>query len=575
MLPKFAYEYARDAMTGEDVLETALRGQALLDVPLLNKGSAFSEEERCELGLLGLLPPHVAAIEEQLARVYENYLQQETYLGRYIYLAALQDRNETLFYRLLLEHITEMVPIIYTPTVGLACQQYSHIYRRPRGLYISYPQREAIDTILASAPNRDVRVIVVTDGERILGLGDLGVGGMGIPVGKLALYTLCAGIHPATTLPIVLDVGTDNGDLLGDPLYLGWHHERIRGQAYDDFIEAFVQGVLRVFPDALLQWEDFARQNARRLLDRYRDRLCTFNDDIQGTAAVTLAGLLAAVDLAGSKMSEQRIVILGAGSAATGIADQIVAAMVGAGCALPAARYAIWLVDSQGLVHTGRTDLDAGKKVYAQPRARIAEWQLPHLDHIRLDDVVRQVRPTILIGTAAQPRAFTETIVREMARHVSRPIIFPLSNPTTKSEAAPADLLAWTAGRALVATGSPFPDVAEAGRRIRIGQCNNVFIFPGMGLGVLAARARRVTDNMCMAAARTLSACSPARRDPTAPLYPTLEDVREASRQVALAVGIAAQQDGVAEEMSPDALAQRVQAEMWQSRYVRLKRKPS
>src|SRR6266498_1834843 len=379
-----------------EATHTTLEGQALLDNPLLNKGSAFSDKERREFGLLGLLPFHPSTMNEQLTRVYENYQSKDSDVERYIFLAALQDRNETLFYRLVQDHISEMMAIIYTPTVGLACQQYSHLFRSPRGLYSSYPHREEIATLLNNAPAKKVEVIVVTDGERILGLGDLGVGGMGIPVGKLSLYTLCAGINPQTTLPILLDVGTDNRKLLTDPLYLGWRHERVRGEQYDQFIEAFVAAVQRKFPHVLLQWEDFAKHNALRLLDRYRDRLCTFNDDIQGTAAVTLAGLLTAVDLAGSKMSEQRIVILGAGSAATGIADQIVAAMVREGCALPAARYAIWLVDSQGLVHTGRTDLDAGKKVYAQPRARIAEWQLPHLDHIRLDDVVRQVRPTIL-----------------------------------------------------------------------------------------------------------------------------------------------------------------------------------
>ncbi|HEY3232950.1 MAG TPA: NAD-dependent malic enzyme [Roseiflexaceae bacterium] len=564
---------AHEATTDDEVLEVALTGQSLLAVPLLNKGSAFSEAERHELGLLGLVPPHVATLDEQSARVYENYQRQETYLERYIYLAALQDRNETLFYRLLQEHMSEMLPIIYTPIVGLACQQYSHIYRQPRGLYIAYPQREEIDAMLANAPHPDIGVIVVTDGERILGLGDLGIGGMGISVGKLTLYTLCAGIHPATTLPVVLDVGTDHPDLLNDPLYLGWHHERVRGQAYDDFIEAFVQGVTRAFPNVLLQWEDFAKPNARRLLDRYRDRLCTFNDDIQGTGAVTLAGLLAAMEVTGSKLSEQRIVILGAGSAATGIADQIVAAMIDAGVAKPAAGYAIWLVDSQGPVHTGRADLDSAKNPYAQPLGRVAEWHLARTDRITLEDVVRYVHPTALIGTAAQPHAFTEAIVRDMAQHVERPIIFPLSNPTSKSEAAPADLIGWTAGQALIATGSPFPDVLYAGRMIRIGQCNNAFLFPGVGLGVIAARARRVTDGMFVAAARALSACSPARRDPAAPLYPPLEDVCEVSRQVALAVGGAAQQAGVAEAMPSDELERRVAATMWQPRYVRLQRK--
>jgi malate dehydrogenase (oxaloacetate-decarboxylating) len=423
-------------------------------------------------------------------------------------------------------------------------------------------------------------VIVVTDGERILGLGDLGIGGMGIPIGKLALYTLCAGVHPATTLPIVLDVGTDNQELLDDPLYLGWRHERVRGPAYDDFVEAFVQAVMLVFPNVLLQWEDFAKNNARRLLDRYRDRLCSFNDDIQGTGAVTLAGLLAAVDITGAKLRDRRIIMLGAGSAATGIADQIVAAMVDEGSAEEQARAAIWLVDSHGPVHTGRMDLEPAKQRYAQPLEHAVELHLARPTGVTLLDVVRQVRPTILIGTAAQPGAFSESVVREMARHVERPIIFPLSNPTSRSEAAPADLLAWTEGRALVATGSPFPDVHHGGRTIRIGQCNNVFIFPGMGLGVIASGAPRVTDTMFVAAARALSEHSPVRRnpngeqgDPHASLFPMLEHVREVSRDVALAVGAEAQHAGLAEATTLEELARRVDATMWTPRYARLRRK--
>ncbi len=498
MLP---FTIDHDTQSDEDTLGTSLRGHLLLEAPLFNKGSAFTSDERRDLGLQGLLPAHIATLEEQLARTYENYRRQETDLERYIYLADLQDRNEVLFYRLLYDHIAEMLPIIYTPAVGAACQRYSHIYHRPRGLYIAYPDREEIDTILGNAPVAPVHVIVVTDGERILGLGDLGIGGMGIPIGKLALYTLCAGIHPATTLPIALDVGTNNQALLDDPLYLGWHHERVRGPAYDDFIEAFVQGVRRRFPNAILQWEDFSKHNARRLLDRYRDRLCTFNDDIQGTAAVTLAGLLAAMNVLGSTLGEQRIVLLGAGSAAIGISDLLVAAMVGEGRSEQAARSAIWLVDSHGLVHSGRSDLEPGKQRYAQPVERVSDWPHIEADRVTFADVVRHVRPTILIGTAAQPGAFTEPLIRELAQHVERPIIFPLSNPTSKSEATPADLLEWTAGRALIATGSPFPPPLYAGRAFPIGQCNNAFIFPGVGLGVLAAEARRVTDAMFAAAA--------------------------------------------------------------------------
>ncbi len=549
-------------------LTVSLTGQSLIESPLLNKGSAFTFDERRDLGLLGLLPANITTIEEQLPRTYASFLQKTSDLERYIYLASLHDRNEVLFYRLLSEHIAEMAPIIYTPTVGLACQQYSHIYRRPRGLYLAYPHRDQLDTMLSNAPSPDVRVIVVTDGERILGLGDLGVGGMGIPIGKLALYTICAGIHPATTLPIMLDVGTNNRELLDDPLYLGWRHERVRGADYDAFVEAFVQGVMRHFPHAILQWEDFAKQHAGTLLERYRDRLCTFNDDIQGTGAVTLAGLLSAADLSGIPLAAQRIVILGAGSAAIGIADQIVAAMVDQGRTLAAARAAIWLVDSQSLVHAGRSDLEPAKQIYAQPFAAVADWAVERPERITLLEVVEHVHPHALIGTAAQPGAFAELVVRAMARHTARPVIFPLSNPTSKSEAVPADLLAWTDGRALVATGSPFPPVSYGGQTITIGQCNNVFIFPGVGLGVSASGARRVTDSMFVAAARALSLWAPARHDPTAPLYPSLAQARAISQHVAVAVGLAAMRAGVAEPLPEAELAERVRATMWEPRYV-------
>jgi len=564
---------AHDDHIDRDALEVSLTGQMLLEHPLLNKGTSFPEDERREFNLLGLLPQHVAPLEVQLARTYENYCLKDDDLERYIFLASLQDRNEILFYRLLSEHIREMSPIIYTPVVGLACQHYSHIYRRPRGLYISYPYKDEIDTLLQHAPSTDIDVLVVTDGERILGLGDLGVGGMGIPVGKLALYTVCAGIHPARALPIILDVGTDNQELLNDPLYLGWHHERVRGPAYDAFIDTFVQAVKRTFHHVLLQWEDFAKRNARRLLTHYQDQLCTFNDDIQGTGAVTLAGLLAAVHVTGTKLSEQRVVILGAGSAATGIAEQIVGAMETEGHSLEEARRSIWLVDSHGLVHTGRGGLEAEKAPYAQPRARLAGWSTSHSEQIGLQEVVTQVHPTILIGTAARAGAFTEAIVREMASHVKRPIIFPLSNPTSKSEAAPEDLIAWTEGRALIATGSPYPEVSYSGQTITIGQCNNMFIFPGMGLGVIAAQARRVTNQLFIAAARALSDYSPARQVSTASLYPMVEEVREVSRHVALAVGLAAQQSGVAERTSQEELERRITAQMWIPHYPHLKYK--
>lgn len=550
-----------------EAARSGFRGHQILDHPLLNEGSAFSESDRQRLRLLGLLPYHSSTIDEQLIRVYGNYQRKSNDLERYIFLTALQDRNETLFYRLLQKHITEMMPIIYTPTVGDGCRRYSHVFRRPRGLYVSYPYRDQIAELLDNAPNSTVDVIVVTDGERILGLGDLGVGGMGIPVGKLSLYTLCAGIHPATTLPIMLDVGTDNRDLLNDPLYLGWRHERVRGQEYDDFIEAFVQAVTKKFPNVLLQWEDFSKHNAPRILERYRDRLCTFNDDIQGTGAVTVAGLLAAAKAMKTKLSDHRVVILGAGSSATGISDQIVAAMHVEGASAEKAKKSIWLIDSKGLVHDGRETDEPFKKKYAQPVAQTSDWQVENRAQISLSDVVRNVHPTILIGTSAQPGAFTEEIVREMAKHVERPIIFPLSNPTSKCEATPSDLLKWTDERALVATGSPFDPVPTSRGPVTIGQCNNSFIFPGVGLGVIASGAKRVTDAMFVAAARVLSMFAPAMSDATGALYPQLEQVRDISRSVALAVAVEAHNANLARISDLDDLAQNIERKMWQVDY--------
>ena len=552
-------------------IETSLRGQQLLDNPLLNKGSAFPPEERRELGLLGLLPQHSSTIDEQLDRAYGNYLKKQSDLERYVFLTALQDRNETLFYSLLQEHITEMMPIIYTPTVGDGCRQYSHVFRRPRGLYISYPHRHEIAVLLENAPLETIDVIVVTDGERILGLGDLGVGGMGIPIGKLSLYTLCAGIHPSTTLPILLDVGTDNRELLDDPLYLGWRHERVRGEQYDEFIEAFVAAVKHKYPRVLLQWEDFSKNNASRLLERYRDSLCTFNDDIQGTGAVTVAGLLVAMKLTQSTLGRQRILILGAGSSAIGICDQIVAAMLHEGCSQEETRQALWLVDSKGLVHSKRTNLEIGKQRYTQPVERLAGWNIAAHDLYTFADVVKNIQPTILIGTSAQPGAFSEEIVREIASHVERPVIFPLSNPTSKSEATPEDLIKWTDGKALVATGSPFPATSYDGRMIQTGQCNNAFIFPGVGLGTLASGATRVTDSMFVVAARVLSEFSPAFKDRDASLYPALENVREISRDVALAVGAEAVGLGLAPLTTVDCLERNVDDLMWRPHYVPLR----
>jgi malate dehydrogenase (oxaloacetate-decarboxylating) len=544
------------------------RGMDLLDTPLLNKGTAFSDTERTQFGLHGLLPPCVETLEEQVARAHEAYARKEDDLERHIYLRALQDNNEVLFYRLLLEHIEEMTPIVYTPTVALACQQFSHIYRRPRGMFIGYPQRDSIVGLLRNRPNPNVDVIVVTDGERILGIGDQGVGGLGIPIGKLSLYTLIGGIRPERTLPIVLDVGTNNAERIDDPEYLGWRHERITGDDYFAFIEQFVAAVKEELPETCLQWEDFANTHARPILERYRDQLLTFNDDIQGTAAVALGTILAAIKVTRKSLKDQQIVMLGAGSAATGVADGLRAAMTEEGLTEEEARSRFWLVNSKGVLHSGRKDLSHEQMIYAQPENRIFGWRRTSDGNVGLADVIGQIDATILIGLSTVGGAFSETIVREMARKVERPIIFPLSNPTSKSEATPADLIRWTDGRALVATGSPFAPIDYGGRTIPIAQCNNVYIFPAMGLGVVASRARRVTDSMMLAAARTLAGNSPALKDSSASLLPRLTDLRRVAAEIAVAVGMAAQKDGVAVQVTKDDLCARVMATQWTPVYA-------
>jgi malate dehydrogenase (oxaloacetate-decarboxylating) len=539
------------------------QGMDLLDRPLLNKGTAFSDSERAEFGLLGLLPSQVETLDEQAVRAYEAYKRKDDDLERHIYLRALQDTNEVLFYRLLLDHIPEMTPIVYTPTVALACEQFSHIYRRPRGLFISYPLRDSIPALLRNRPNKDVDVIVVTDGERILGIGDQGAGGLGIPIGKLSLYTLIGGIHPARTLPIVLDVGTNNTERLNDPEYLGWRHERITGQAYFDFVDQFVQAVKLELPGTCLQWEDFATPHARPILQSYRDQLLTFNDDIQGTSAVALGAILGAVKVTGKKLKDQQIVMLGAGSAGIGVADGLREAMKGEGLSDQEARSHFMVIDKDGLLHSGRKDLTPEQNVYAQPESRVSGWPRTSNVQIGLADVIEKIDATVLIGLSTVAGAFSEPIVREMARKVPRPIIFPLSNPTARSEANAEDLIHWTDGRALVATGSPFAPVEYGGRKIPIAQCNNVYIFPAMGLGVVASGARRVTEPMMLAAARTLGGNSPALKDPSASLLPPLTDIRRVAAEIAFAVGIEAQKDGVAPELSEEELRQRVRDTQW------------
>ena len=559
---------------GQEILEVPVSGVPLLDCPTFNKGSAFSEAERDAFGLHGLLPPHTGTIDEQLDRRYNDFSQRRTPLQQHVYLRDLQDRNEVLFYRLIRDHIAEMMPLIYTPVVGEACQQFSHIYRKPRGLFISYDRREDIGEVLANRPFREVDVIVVTDGERILGLGDLGVGGMGIPVGKLSLYTLCGGIHPARTLPIFLDVGTDNPEELNDPLYLGYRNRRVRGDAYDEFIESFVQAVQKAMPGVLLQWEDFALANARRLLDRYRDRLCTFNDDIQGTAAVSVAAILVAAKVNRSKLADQRVVILGAGSAGSGIADGIAGAMVEDGLTEPLAQSRIWMVDRPGLLIQGTPDLQPFQARFARTPTEVQGWRRePEGGGIPLEEVIDRVRPTVLIGASGQPSTFTESAIRDMARHIARPAILPLSNPTSRCEATPADLLAWTDGRALVATGSPFDPVPIDGRTIHISQCNNAYIFPGMGLAVVASKARRVSDGMFLAAARALARCSPVLEDADAGLFPPWERIGQVSRRIAEAVGTQAQREGLADPTTPEALAAAVDSAWWEPGYRPMRRK--
>ena len=560
-------ETTASAPTSEAAVRTHLSGYELLLDPRFNKGTAFSEEERDDFGLHGLLPPHIGTLEDQRERRKRIIDARPTALGKYSYMRDLQDTNETLFYSLIAHYTEEMLPIVYTPAVGEGCQRFSEIWRRPRGLFISYPNRGRIDQILSDPRFDEVRCIVVSDGERILGLGDQGAGGMGIPIGKMALYTALGGIPPQHCLPILLDVGTDNQALLDDPVYVGWQHHRIRGPEYDAFVEAFVRAVQRRWPHILLQWEDFAGANAARLLERYRDRLCTFNDDIQGTAAVTTGTLLAAVHAIGIPMKEQTIAMFGAGSAGVGIIDLLIAAMKEEGLTEKQARKRIYAFNRYGLLVEGCQGIRPSQEALVRRKEDVAGWKLSGEGAISLLDVVRNAGVTVLAGVSAQAGAFTEEIVREMARHTPRPVIFPLSNPTSKSEATPADLLRWTEGRALVGTGSPFAPVEVGGRTFRIAQINNSYIFPGLALGILVCRARRVTDEMIMAAARALASLSPAREDPNAPLLPPVADSRKVALVVAEAVGREAIRQGVATEAEEASLPERLRAYVWEPVY--------
>ncbi|WP_326569311.1 NAD-dependent malic enzyme [Amycolatopsis rhabdoformis] len=536
------------------------RGHERLFDPLTTKGTAFTHDERRELGLLGLLPVAEKTIGEQVAHTYSELTNQRTDLDKHVFLRGLQDRNETLFYRLLQEHLEETLPIVYTPTVGEACQRFSEIYRRPRGLYVSYPDREHLREVLRNRPRREVDVIVVTDGQRILGLGDQGIGGMGIPIGKLSLYTLIGGIDPARTLPILLDVGTDNVERLEDPQYLGWRHRRMGDDEYYAFVDEFVTAVREELPEVLLQWEDFATTHAQPILTRYRDRLLTFNDDIQGTAAVAVGALHGAAKVAGRPLSQQQVVMLGAGSAGIGVLEMIRQEMVAQGLTDSEAAERIWVVDVAGLLTDDRTDLSDGPKRFAQPAGKTNDWA-----GTTLADVVHHVDVGVLLGLSTAAGAFTEDIVRELAAKTDRPIIFPLSNPTSRAEAHPRELDEWTDGRALIATGSPFAPIERDGKQHRVAQCNNVYIFPAIGLAVTAAGATRVTDDMMRVAAKTLGEASPALTDPDEPLLPAWDDVPEVATRIAIAVAEQAVKDGVAPEN--DHLAEMIRRARWTPDY--------
>jgi malic enzyme len=572
------YQMKQDPVSGERYLPVREYGRALLNESILNKGTAFTPAERIEFGIDGLLPPASLSIEQQLERIYENYQRQPDDISRYLYLIALQDRNETLFYRLLSGHVEEMTPIVYTPTVGLACQTFSHIYRKPRGLYITASHAGRMRDALSKAPFSGVAVIVATDSEGILGLGDLGAGGMGIPIGKLSLYTLGAGIHPARCLPVCLDVGTNNAALRNDPLYLGVNQPRLEGDAYYALLDEFVDAAAQVFPETLLQWEDFSRQKAWTVLERYRDRICSFNDDIQGTGAITLAGLHGVCVITGRKLQEHRFVVHGTGAGGGGIIHVLLAALEDAGLSPADARARVVGLDSRGLILADRPGLEPFKQVFAADPAIVSDWRLEDSDGIQLDDVVRNFKPSVLIGTSGHGGCFGQELVMEMAKHVERPAIFALSNPTTKTEVNPADALIWTNGRALVATGSPFNPVDHKGVRHRIGQGNNVFCFPGIGLGVIASGAKRITDGMLLGAARAVADTVPQSDLKSGCVYPEVSKLALISRAVAEAVAQAAVSEGLAEisadDVDAESIAKRVAENVWFPEYLNYRYEP-
>ncbi|MEQ3531093.1 MULTISPECIES: NAD-dependent malic enzyme [unclassified Pseudoalteromonas] len=557
--------------TDPNYLYIPYSGPTLLETPLLNKGSAFSQRERENFNLAGLLPPRYETIEEQVERCYQQYSSFSDNLNKHIYLRAIQDNNETLYYRLVRDHLEEMMPIIYTPTVGDACEKFSDIYRSSRGLFISYEDRYQIDDILRNATKGKVKVIVVTDGERILGLGDQGIGGMGIPIGKLALYTVCGGISPAYTLPVMLDVGTNNEKLLNDPMYMGARHPRIGQAEYDEFLDLFIKAVKRRWPNVLLQFEDFAQPNAMPLLKRYRDEICSFNDDIQGTAAVTVGSLLAACRVKGAKLSEQKVVFVGAGSAGCGIAEQIISQMISEGITDEQARSQVFMVDRFGLLTEGMEGLRDFQEALVQQQANLADWTYSG-EFASLLDVMHCAKPDILIGVSGQAGLFTEQVIRAMHAGCEQPIIFPLSNPSRQVEAHPKDVIEWTDGQAIVATGSPFEPVVHGEQTIIIPQCNNSYIFPGIGLGVLAAKANRITDSMLMVSSEMLAESSPRANTGKGSLLPALTEIEPLSKRIAFAVAKKAMEEGVALEMEDDAIWAAIEKNYWLPKYRNYKR---
>lgn len=546
-------------------------GPSLLETPLLNKGSAFSEEERSHFNLTGLLPPRFETIDEQVERAYMQYRSFQTNLNKHIYLRAIHDNNETLFFKLVQAHLAEMMPIIYTPTVGDACEQFSDIYRSSRGLFVSYDQRHQLDDILRNATKNKVKVIVVTDGERILGLGDQGIGGMGIPIGKLSLYTACGGISPAYTLPVMLDVGTNNEKLLNDPMYMGWRHPRIAQAEYDEFLEMFISAIKRRWPHVLLQFEDFAQPNATPLLKRYRDEICCFNDDIQGTASVTVGTLLAACRTKGDKLSEQRVAFVGAGSAGCGIAEQIISQMVSEGISEQQARSQVFMVDRFGLLTEDMNGLRDFQEKLVQAKTAVNEWQVEG-EYASLLEVMNGAKPTILIGVSGVPGLFTEEVIKAMKSHCAKPIVFPLSNPIRQVEATPEQVINWTEGEVVIATGSPFAPVEYKGQLFPIAQCNNSYVFPGIGLGVVSANINRITDEMLMAASDMLAQASPLANTGEGELLPPLVEIADLSKKIAFAVAKVAYEQELALPMSDEQLLAKIERNFWTPEYRQYRR---